>query len=387
MSLGSRPVLLVSSNSSGHGGGERYLVFLASGLAELGVEAHALLSTSGYMDGWARDLQAVGAVVHRRELRGLAQRRLRFVQALSDRAQINTVAEVCRSVDPRGIVINQQYDEDGLDYVTGALRAACAPVAGVMHMPMTADKLSRPFGRWRRMAVARWYANHPYRLILVSDGARDEFEACYPHPRPTNVVNNGVPLAGVHPPHPGAARRGDGSPVIAFVGQFVPQKNLNMLVDAWLTIRASGNRSRLLLVGDGPLRLELEQRLAAEREPGSWTITGWTDQPEGHLDGVDLFVMSSHFEGLPLSLVEAAARGIRCVVTPFNGARDVARHAPWVDVQVDFRPETFRLGIEHALVRLEEESLPTSNQIALFRDFFSVRRMAGEILDVLTRST
>jgi glycosyltransferase involved in cell wall biosynthesis len=376
-------VLLISSNSSARGGGERYLVYLVQGLCQLGVAPHVLLSTVTYMDGWAQELAQAGAVVHRRPLRGLVDRRLRFVQAMLDSRQARVVADVCRQVAPSGIVVNQQYDEDGLDYLAGALQSRCAPVAGVMHMPMTAQKHQRPFGRWRQRLLARWYAAHPYRLILVSEGAQAEFEACYAAPRPTWVINNGIPLEGVaqaarafHPGH-------EAPPVIGFVGQFVPQKNLSALLDAWLALRQGGSMARLLLVGDGPERPAIEARLAQAAPAGGWSITGWTDRPETFLDQMAVFVLCSHFEGLPLSLVEAAARGIPCVVTPFNGASDVASRARWVQVTPDHSPDALHAGLASFLAGLDRHTPATAEERQAFSAHFSMRRMAADVLDVL----
>ena len=147
--------LLISSNSSGRGGGERYLVFLTKGLHEKGCEVHALLSDVDYMDGWAKSLNEEGAVVHRHPLKSLSQRPLRFFQSTRDSIQIETVSAFCRRIAPDAILVNQQYDEDGLDYLMGALKAEVAPVAGVMHMPMTGTKDNRPFGRLRGSILGR----------------------------------------------------------------------------------------------------------------------------------------------------------------------------------------------------------------------------------------
>ena len=116
-------LLLISSNSSGRGGGERYLVYLAQGLRLLNCEVHVLLSTATYMDDWAKKLTLEGAEVHRRNLLGLCSRPLRFVQSITDKKQHSKIAEVCKAVAPDAIIANQQYDEDGLDYLMGALMA------------------------------------------------------------------------------------------------------------------------------------------------------------------------------------------------------------------------------------------------------------------------
>jgi glycosyltransferase involved in cell wall biosynthesis len=374
-------LLLISSNSSGRGGGERYLVFLTKGLHEMGCEVHALLSDVDYMNGWAKSLIEEGAVVHRHPFKSLSQRPLRFLQSTLDSTQIEVVSAFCRRIAPDAILVNQQYDEDGLDYLMGALKAEVAPVAGVMHMPMTGTKDNRPFGRLRGSILGRWYKKYAYRLILVSEGAKAEFESYYDYPRPTYVINNSIPLD---------LKRNDsprilfppGIPVVGFVGQFVEQKNLSCLLQAWLEALQSVD-SRLLLVGDGPQRTELENCLHRSAPPGSWHVTGWVATPEDFLNELDLFVLSSHFEGLPFTLLEAAGRGIPAVVAPFNGAIDVSRRASWV-----------RVASGHSVAEMTQLMTTTMNDLGAlkkmaqaglqdFQCYFSLRRMAGEVLRVL----
>lgn len=375
-------VLLISSNSSGRGGGERYLAFLCRGLVELGYAVHALLSDNAYMDVWATELASAGATVHRRPLKGLSQRPLRFVQALADQSQIRRIADFCIENAPRAIVVNQQYDEDGLDYLTAALSAGNAPVAGVMHMPMTRSKNQRPLGRLRGRLLAKWYEHHPYRLIFVSKGAQEEFEAYYAHPRPTSVVVNAVPLDHVS----GSYKRTlfpEDTAVVGFAGQFVAQKNLSTLIDAWLETRRSGYDCRLLLIGDGPQRTQLEEQLRRAAPPDTWHITGWRNDAERLLSELDVFVLTSHFEGLSLSLLEAAARGVTCVVAPFNGAADVSKRAAWVKVAKSNSVEDIAASLRSALEVNRGKSKASGLELDQFRNFFSVSRMARDVLTVL----
>lgn len=371
--------LLISSNSSGRGGGERYLVFLSRGLRELGYDVHVLVSRATYMDAWAESLENEGVTVHRKNLKGLGERPLRFIQAIFDKSQIDAVASLCCELKPNAILVNQQYDEDGLDYLKGALNSNVASVGGVMHMPMTSDKDQRPFGYLRGRLLAYWYRRNPYRLILVSEGGQNEFEDYYRDPRPTTVVNNSTPL------DPSVEHRIPSTdiPVVGFVGQFVEQKNLSCLVDAWLLARVAGFECRLLLIGDGPERGMLERKLTLSAPPNSWTITGWQDNPESILDRLSIFALTSHFEGLPLSLVEAAGRGIPCVVAPFNGAVDVSRHAHWVRVAKDNSVAEIGMLLIDMLNGLDKKDQIAQSDLDAFRAHFSLRRMATEVATVM----
>jgi glycosyltransferase involved in cell wall biosynthesis len=378
-----RPVfLLVSSNSSGRGGGEKYLVYLTTALRELGATVHALISTAEFMNGWDLELKAAGAVVHRLDLKSLAQRPLRFFQSIMDHAQIRRIARFCRGLGPDGIVVNQQYDEDGLDYLAGALASGCKNVCGVMHLPMTANKHERSFGRFRGIVLRSWYERHPYSLVFVSKGAQREFERYYSVPRPTYVVNSAISSKRRAEP-PKRMVWSDDVPAVGFIGQFVPQKNLMFLIKGWVAALRSGSRSRVLLVGDGPQRPELERYLRANAPSESWLITGWIEHPEEYVGNIDLFVLLSHFEGLSLSLLEVASQGIPCLIADFNGAEEVLERAPWVSQTSSTDLTRYVADLRLALSRLNEIKDVSLTQVSQFNDYFSPRRMAFELLKIL----
>ena len=378
-----RRVLLVSSNSSERGGGERFLIYLTLGLRRLGTEVHVLLSTVPYMDGWATALGDVGAIVERENLKGLRDRRFRFVGALADGRQRARIANVCRSLSPDLILVSQQYDEDGLEYLAGALDAGVAPVCGFMHMPMTYNKNRRPLGRLRGAVLSRWYSAHPYKLILPSSGGQQEFESYYPAPRPTRVVHHGCVFIdrkiAARSPFPTSGYQG--GPIIAFAGQLVFQKNIPLLLDAWLLANARGAACRLLLIGDGPDRGMIEERLRGEAPAGTWHIAGWQSDPGPYLALADLYIMTSRFEGLPLALIEAAGSGIPCVVTPFNGALDVAEKASWVKIAADHSSSSVAKTLEHVLAHLAAFRAEAAAGSEDFRAHFSPERMARDVLD------
>jgi glycosyltransferase involved in cell wall biosynthesis len=375
-------ILLISSNSSSRGGGEKYLVYLADGLRRAGCSVEVLLSTVPYMDVWVSQLEGVGAVVHRRKLTALVQRPLRFIQSTRDQMQIAFLARFCVELSPDAIVVNQQYDEDGLDYVAGALASGCNRVCGVMHLPMTARKHERFLGKLRGVLLKNWYANHPYRLIFVSRGAQMEFERFYPQPRPTYVVNNAVKSM-QRAERPVLRDWSNGIPVVGFLGQFVDQKNIMFLIEGWLAALKAGTQSKLLLIGDGPQRPEIERFLWRYAAPDSWHITGWTEKPDVYIDSVDLLVMASHFEGLSLGLIEFASRGIPAMIANFNGAAEIVERAPWVSLTTNSDLRVFTQDLTRTLQSLRTRQPVASNQLGPFADYFSLDRLAKQMLDVL----
>ena len=377
-------ILLISSNSSSRGGGERYLVYLTQGLYQLGQEVHVLLSQKSYMDDWANLLRREGAIVHRLPLIGLRHRPLRFIQSINDKKQQQDIAYFCQTLKPLTILVNQQYDEDGLDYLMGAIKAQIAPVSGVVHMPMTADKNKRPLGILRGNLLQKWYDKNPYKIIFVSEGCQKEFHSYYHFPHATNVINLGckIPdnaLASNRISQPNMSK----IPVIGFIGQFVPQKNLNFLIESWLWLDRKGIKTKLLLVGDGVERPQIEQKLRASTSLDNWKITGWQTNPEKYLNQIDIYAMSSHFEGLPLALIEAVGYGIPAVITDFNGSSDIARQASWVKVISSKKSEDFGQALQEAINCLSDLKQKSQAGKAKFCKYFSTERMAKDTLVAL----
>lgn len=378
-----KQILLISSNSSSRGGGERYLIYLTKGLRQLGHEVHVLLSKKSYMDYWAKLLTLEGAMTHRLPLVGLRHRPLRFLQSLIDNRQQQKIARFCYNLKPDAILVNQQYDEDGLDYLIGAMKARIAPVCGTIHMPMTAYKNRRPLGKIRGNLLQKWYQHHPYKMIFVSQGCQAEFHDYYQIYHQSNVVHLGCEFALNRVDTDINCSSVDRLPVIGFIGQFVAQKNLDLLIDSWLWLNRQGVKTKLLLVGDGNERSQLEAKLKASAPSEDWHVTGWQTNPQQYLSQIDVYAMSSHFEGLPLALVEAVGQGIPAVVKDFNGSFDVANRAFWVKVVSSDKAADFGQALQEVITDLSIYKEKAQKGKKQFCEYFSVKRMAQDTLVAL----
>ncbi|UCE35193.1 MAG: glycosyltransferase family 4 protein, partial [Deltaproteobacteria bacterium] len=111
--------------------------------------------------------------------------------------------------------------------------------------------------------------------------------------------------------------------VVVYVGRFAPQKNLFTLIDAVALIKQP--MVKLLLVGDGELREQLEKH-ALERGI-SFEFRGIIPHEElpGVLNNADVFALPSLIEGHPKVLLEAMGCGLPCVGTNIQGIRDMIR--------------------------------------------------------------
>lgn len=104
-------------------------------------------------------------------------------------------------------------------------------------------------------------------------------------------------------------------PLILSVGRLSPQKAYADLLSAFAELRTVHPRAALAIAGDGPLRAELEQQLAALELQGHAHLLGVRNDVPALLEASDLFVSSSHWEGLPIAVLEAMAAGLPVVAT------------------------------------------------------------------------
>lgn len=106
----------------------------------------------------------------------------------------------------------------------------------------------------------------------------------------------------------------DGCKVIGHVGYFSEVKNHKFVVDVFEKAYRKDNSFRLLLIGDGRLRNEIEGRISDKGLRNVVRLTGNVNNVEDYLNAMDVILMPSLFEGLPLTLIEQQVNGLKCIV-------------------------------------------------------------------------
>jgi len=143
-------------------------------------------------------------------------------------------------------------------------------------------------------------------------------------------------LAVVAAPPPGAAHRDrfavradlgldDGTALAVVVARLAPQKGLDLLLDAHRELRGEDLRLVTVIAGEGPLRGELEARIAAERLPVR--LLGRRDDVPDLLAAADVVVSSAVWEGQPVGIQEALHAGAAVVATDVGGTAAVVGDA------------------------------------------------------------
>lgn len=103
--------------------------------------------------------------------------------------------------------------------------------------------------------------------------------------------------------------------VIGHVGAFRHEKNHNFLVDVFNEVLKMEPESVLVLVGDGALKSDIERKINRLNLTGKVRLLGLRSDVAKIMQAMDIFVMPSHFEGLPLVGVEAQAAGLPCILS------------------------------------------------------------------------
>lgn len=103
--------------------------------------------------------------------------------------------------------------------------------------------------------------------------------------------------------------------VIGHIGLFNNAKNQAFLIDVLKELLKTNPHYRLMLIGEGPLLRDVEEKTAALHLVDQVTFVGTTDIINEYLSAVDMVMMPSFYEGLPLTLIEAQANGVQCIVS------------------------------------------------------------------------
>lgn len=227
-------------------------------------------------------------------------------------------------------------------------------------------------------------------IIAVSEDLRGKICALDPglSPRVHCIPCSGVNPEVFHLAQEETARSeldSDGRTVL-FVGNLVPIKGLDTLVEAWrLLLRNGGLRpeDRLVLIGDGPLRGHLQEVASEPDLAGTLHVLGPLAQKEiaGRMRTATLLCLASLNEGMPNVVVEALASGLPVVASAVGGIPDLVRPGVNGDLVASGDAPALAEALGGALKRKWD-----ARQIAVTVGGYNWETLAARNLEVLARA-
>ena len=178
----------------------------------------------------------------------------------------------------------------------------------------------------------------------------------------------------------------DGGKLVVFTGRLDRNKGLLDLVDAWAEYIGKHPASRLWLIGDGPDRKLIFDRVERRNLRGSIELPGSFDDVDVILQAADLFVLPSYAEGLSLPVLEAMAQRLQVVASDIPGNRQL------VDNQVNGRlvpvrnPLALAGAIETALAEQGASAEMAEAAFQRVRQSYSLETMALGHLELFSQA-
>jgi glycosyltransferase involved in cell wall biosynthesis len=217
------------------------------------------------------------------------------------------------------------------------------PVAVVARVPVRMEtchgvevwRLNKGWIKRHSFVFDRWFSTMQTLILAVSHGCKNALiDIKGIRPERIVVVQNGRDLTMFDPKRSGDARQRlrkqygitDEEFVFGIMARLDPQKGHEYLLEAVAHVSQRRQAFRVLLVGDGHRREELEQ-MAVRLGIGNRVIfAGFQSDVVGHYAAMDVKVLPSLYEGLPLCVIEAMAMEKPVIATEVNGTTEVVQH-------------------------------------------------------------
>jgi glycosyltransferase involved in cell wall biosynthesis len=201
-----------------------------------------------------------------------------------------------------------------------AARRAGVPVVSISH-GWTGATLKVRLNEALDRLVLQWMDA----TVCVSEAQADRVRSAGISPAKIAVIRNAVQVEAFAQPDPKYRAEMHGwfarrpAWIVGAAGRLSPEKGLEQFVEAAALVRDALPGAGFVLFGDGPRRAAIERGIVARGLEGYFVLAGFRTDVQAFLPWLDVAVLSSHVEGLPVFVLEAMAAGVPVVATAVGG--------------------------------------------------------------------
>jgi glycosyltransferase involved in cell wall biosynthesis len=359
------------------GGPARHVAILDEGLQRLGYDTLTVHGSLARGEGSLEELFTVRGLPHR-YLPALGRR----MQPISDLMVVRDLARIMRQLQP-DIVHTHMAKAGAVGRLAARAHNLTRPSGSrcVIVHTFHGHVMAGHFGPAASTAVRlaeRTLAAVTDRVVAISERQRDDLTRRFrvaPAAR-TRVVPLGLELDELFElPRP--TPRGSGL-TVAFVGRLAPVKDIPTLLRAFAAAAPRLPGAALQLIGDGPLRAELQALAASLGIASRVLFAGWRHDLANVYGASDVVVLTSRSEGTPVALIEALAAGRPVIATAVGGVPDVVQHGVSGLLVPAGDPDAFSEALVHLASRPDERVAMGERGRAFVRSRHTAARLVAD---------
>lgn len=235
--------------------------------------------------------------------------------------------------------------------------------------------------------IYAWFYRNKIKPITISDACYNSFKILYGENNsikidngrsPLNTTNN---LIDVHKEIEGFKLHDDDK-VFIHVARCQPEKNQKLLIDSFNIFLRNNYHGILIIIGDGYDKPENKYLLDIKEKGIYWV--GTKNNVGDYLSESDFFILSSKYEGLPISLLEAMSYGVIPICTPVGGIPNVINNNSLGYLSKSEKVEDFYIAIRDAFEKYEDFN--KSNLVRCFNEKYSMEFCAKNYLNYFKKS-
>lgn len=308
------------------GGAQNYVASLARAAKSQNMAVNVAIGELG--DNWlGQEIEALGGKIWPQD------HLVRPISPLNDLLAIFELAQLYQKIKPNIIHLNSSKAGvlgalAGIVYNAKAKNCKIIYTAHgwVFNEPMSLVK------KWLYLTLEKLTAKFKHKIICVSEYDRDVALANKIAPAEKLItIHNGIDTPNVKFLDKIAARQElfgnnhsqSNEVIIGCIANFYPTKGLNYLIETTKILVEQQQKIKVIIIGDGELRSELEKQIVENNVQSVITLVGKKNNAKKYLPAFDIAVMSSVKEGFPYYLLEAMTSSLPIVATKVGGVPEI----------------------------------------------------------------